>query len=477
MMNTLKRSFLFSLVFMTPVVFAVPTLQTGKNDQKQVSLTIYERDLALVRDVRQVPLQDGTVKVQFVDVSERIQPETVMLRDTSSGKISVVQIYFDNNLLSPRTLLESYVGKTVRVIQTNPATGAETQEPAQVLSAKNGIVLKIGDRIETSVPGRIVYDHIPDELQARPTLTAELTSRTSGNRQLELDYLTNGIGWNANYVALLNAGENRMNLSGWAAITNNSGTEFRNANVQLMAGSPNVTGARPMLMAAAARSAKFDAVPAGNEIAQESFSDYHLYTLPRKVTLSNNQSRQYALLNASDVKVKKEWVLDGGNYYYRSRMPNVSDNLPVNMTVEFRNSKSDRLGMPLPGGIVRFYQTDRNGNQQFLGESWMSHTPANDEVSLKMGESFDVTGSRKQTLFEILPSENQSVRQYESAYEIVLKNAKNTGVIVQVREPIPGSWRILQENYPHTKDGTTAVWRVSVPAGGQAILSYRVRVE
>ena len=112
-----------------------------------------------------------------------------------------------------------------------------------------------------------------------------------------------------------------------------------------------------------------------------------------------------------------------------------------------------------------------------LGESWMSHTPANDDVSLKMGESFDVTGSRKQTLFEILPSENQSVRQYESAYEIVLKNAKNTGVIVQVREPIPGSWRILQENYPHTKDGTTAVWRVSVPAGGQAILSYRVRVE
>lgn len=477
MMNMFKRSFLFSLVFVTPVVFAVPALQTGKNDQKQVSLTIYERDLALVRDVRQVPLQEGTVKVQFVDVSERIQPETVMLRDTSSGKISVVQIYFDNNLLSPRTLLESYVGKTVRVIKTNPATGAETQESAQVLSARNGVVLKMGDRIETSIPGRIVYDRIPDELQARPALTAELASRTSGNRQLELDYLTNGIGWNANYVALLNAGENRMNLSGWAAITNNSGTEFRNANVQLMAGSPNMTSARPMLMAAATRSAKFDAVPAGNEMAQESFSDYHLYTLPQKVTLSNNQSRQYALLSADNVKVKKEWVLNGGNYYYRSRMPDVSDSLPVNVTIEFRNAKSDRLGVPLPGGIVRFYQTDRNGNQQFLGESQMSHTPANDDVNLKMGESFDVTGSRKQTLFEVLPSGNQSVRRYESAYEIVLKNAKSAGVTVQVREPIPGSWQILQENYPHTKDGTTAVWRVAVPADGQATLSYRVRVE
>ena len=476
-MNTFKRSFLFSLVFVTPVVFAIPTLQTGKNDQKQLSLTIYERDLALVRDVRQVPLQDGALKVQFVDISERIQPETVMLRDTVSGKISVAQIYFDNNLLSPQTLLESYVGKTVRVIKTDPATGAETQESAQVLSARNGIVLKMGDRIETNVPGRLVYERIPEGLQASPTLTAELASKVSGSRQLELDYLTSGIGWNANYVALLNAGENRMDLSGWAAISNNSGTEFRNANVQLMAGSPNVTNARPMLMAAAARSAKFDAVPAGNEIAQESFSDYHLYTLPHKVTLSNNQSRQYALLSASDVKVKKEWILDGGNYYYRSRMPNVSDSLPVTMTVEFRNAKNNRLGMPLPGGIVRFYQTDGRGNQQFLGESRMSHTPANDDVTLRMGESFDVTGSRKQTLFKTGPSENQSVRKYESAYTIVLKNAKSTGVTVQVREPIPGSWQILQENYPHTKDGTTAVWRVAVPAGGQATLSYRVRVE
>lgn len=473
-MKSFNHSLLFSLIFITPLAFAATDVQTGKNDQKQVSLTIYERDLALVRDVRQVPLHNGTVKVRFADVSERIQPETVMLKDQSSGRISVAQIYFDNNLLTPQTLLESYVGKKVKLIKTNPVTGAETEEQAEVLSAQGGIILKIGNRIETSVPGRIVYDHIPNGLQARPTLTVELDSNTNRSQQLELDYLTNGIGWNANYVAQLNDSETRMNLSGWAAISNNSGTEFKNARVQLIAGSPNMTSPRPILMAAA-RSAKFDAMPAGNGISQESFADYHLYTLPQKVTLANNQTRQYSLLSASDVKVKKEWVLNGGNYYYRSRMPNVSDNLPVNMTVSFKNTKADRLGMPLPGGTVRFYQTDNRGNQQFLGESQLSHTPVNGAVSLKMGDSFDVTGSRKQTQYEVLPSQDPSIRIIESSYEIVLKNAKKNSVTVQVREPIPGNWQILQENLPHQKDGTVALWQVKVPADGESTLVYKVR--
>lgn len=476
-MKSFERSLLFALIFVPPFAFAATTLQTGKNDQKQVSLTIYERDLALVRDVRNVPLQHGNVKVRFVDVSERIQPETVMLKDLSSGRINVAQIFFDNNLLTPQTLLESHVGKKVTVVRTNPTTGAEIQEQAEVLSAQNGIILKIGNRIETSVPGRIVYDHIPDGLQAKPTLTIELDSNTSRSQQLELDYLTNGISWNANYVAQLNDKENRMNLSGWAAISNNSGTEFGNARVQLIAGSPNLTNARPMLMAAA-RSAKFDAVDAtSNQIAEESFADYHLYTLPNKVTLANNQTRQYSLLNANGVKVKKQWVLNGGSYYYRSRMTNISANLPVNVTVEFKNVKADRLGMPLPAGTVRFYQTDSRGNQQFLGESMMSHTPVEGVVNLKMGDSFDVTGSRKQTHFELLPSQDQSVRKYESTYEIVLKNAKSNSVTVQIREPIPGNWVVLEENHPHARDGMTAIWNIHVPANGQAALIYRVRVE
>ena len=472
-----RCALLFSLVFVVPAVLAVPVVQTSGTDQKQVSLTIYERDLALVRDVRQVPLQKGHMSVRFSDVSERIQPETVMLRSLVSGKITVSQICFDNNLLSPQTLLDSYVGKTVRVVRINPVTGIETEEPAQILSAQNGIVLKIGDRIETNVPGRIVFDRIPEGLHDRPVLTAELVAKNGGNDQIGLDYLTNGISWNAHYVARLNDKENRMDLSGWAAVSNHSGTEYRQAKIQLMAGNPNVTVAGPVLMAAASRSAKFDTMPASNRMARESFADYHLYTPPGRITLPDNQTRQYALLNANDVRIEKKWVMNGGNYYYRNRLSNAGDKSPVRMVVAFGNAGDDGLGIPLPGGAVRFYQVDDRGDQQFLGEGQMSHTPVGGTVSLEIGESFDVTGSRKQTRFESLSSPDRPNGKYESAYEVILKNAKNKSVTVQVREPIPGDWQILQENYPHARDGMVAVWNIRIPANGQATLNYHVRVE
>ena len=476
-MMTFRHSLLFSLVFVAASVLAAPVVQTGKADQKQISLTIYERDLAMVRDVRQLPLQNGDVNVRFGDISERIQPETVMLKNLSSGKLTVDQICFDNNLLSKQTLLDHYVGKMVRVVRTNPVTGTETEEPAQILSVRNGIVLKIGDRIETDVPGRIVFDRIPEGLHGKPVLTVGMTSKNGGGRRLELDYLTNGISWSAHYIARLNEKENRMNVSGWAVVSNNSGTEYREAKVQLIAGNPNVAMARPVLMAAAARSAKLDAMPVSNEASQESFADYHLYTLPYRITLSNDQTRQYALLNSDDVRIVRKWVMNGASYYYRNRLSNAGDRLPVDMEIAFRNIAGDGLGVPLPGGTIRFYQTDDRGDQQFLGESRMSHTPVDGTVNLKIGESFDVTGSRKQTRFELLPSKDQATRKYESAYEIVLKNAKNKSVTVQIREPIPGDWRVLQENYPHVRDGMMAVWNIRVPANGQSILSYHVRVE
>ena len=169
--------------------------------------------------------------------------------------------------------------------------------------------------------------------------------------------------------------------------------------------------------------------------------------------------------------------MNGASYYYRNRLSNAGDRLPVDMEIAFRNIDGDGLGVPLPGGTIRFYQTDDRGDQQFLGESRMSHTPVDGTVNLKIGESFDVTGSRKQTRFELLPSKDSATRKYESAYELVLKNAKNKSVTVQIREPIPGDWRVLQENYPHVRDGMMAVWNIRVPANGQSILSYHVRVE
>ena len=231
-MMTFRHSLLFSLVFVAASVLAAPVVQTGKADQKQISLTIYERDLAMVRDVRQLPLQNGDVNVRFGDISERIQPETVMLKNLSSGKLTVDQICFDNNLLSKQTLLDHYVGKMVRVVRTNPVTGTETEEPAQILSVRNGIVLKIGDRIETDVPGRIVFDRIPEGLHGKPVLTVGMTSKNGGGRRLELDYLTNGISWSAHYIARLNEKENRMLFSQvFYTCNHRNGVDFYNKQI------------------------------------------------------------------------------------------------------------------------------------------------------------------------------------------------------------------------------------------------------
>jgi hypothetical protein len=218
-------------------------------------------------------------------------------------------------------------------------------------------------------------------------------------------------------------------------------------------------------------------MPVSNEVSQESFADYHLYTLLYRITLSNNQTRQYALLNSDDVRIVRNWVINGASYYYRNRLSNADDRLPVDMEIAFRNIAGDGLGVPLPGGTIRFYRMDDRGDQQFLEESRMSHIPVDGTANLKIGESFDVTGSRKQIRFELLPSKDLATGKYESAYESVLKNAKNKSVTVQIREPIPGSWRILQENYPHARDGMMAVWNIRVPANGQSILNYHIRVE
>lgn len=456
---------------------AASVQETTIADQKAIFLTVYEQDTALVKDVRDVALNAGSVKLQFSGVSERIQPETALLFSQGRSGIRVSQVYFDTHLLTPQNLLKSYVGKDVGVIRTNPANGEETREVAKLLSAQDGVVLQLGNRIETTVPGRIVFDRVPPGMQASPVLTVELQSPSAGKERLELDYLTSGLSWQANYVAELDAEGKRMNFSGWAMIANRSETPFENAGVQLVAGSLNRATAQPVMFAALRSEAKIDAAAPNDTVAEEAFADYHLYTVPGRVTIAANQSRQFSLLAARDVRVKKEWVVNGNAYSYQSRLNEASQALPVGVYIDFDNRKGAGFGVALPKGVVRFYQKDRQGHLQLVGESRLPHTPVDGSVRLKLGEAFDVTATRKQTAFESLPSTDSSVRISESAYEIVLKNAKPERVTVQVRESIPGSWKIVQENEPHTRDGTTAVWNVKVPAKGQTTLRYRVRVE
>lgn len=443
--------------------------QVGLDAQTGVSVTIYNQDLALVRDVRKIDLAAGANSLAFVDVSALMRPETALLA-VDGVETSVLEQNFNFDLLTPLKLLEKSVGRTVRVVTTNPQTGAETVEEAVVLSVADGVVLQIGDRIETASPGRIVFAEVPPNLRSRPTLVIDAESGAAGPATAELSYLTGGLGWAADYVAELSADEKTLDLNGWVTLTNQSGTDYRDAKLQLVAGDVHrveeaMYKNMDMVSATAAQPAP--------QMAEEALFEYHLYTLGRPTTIGQNQTKQVALLTADKVPVDKEFRftnLSGGSYHY-----NLGEQQRVNATVfiSFQNSEDDNLGLPLPRGTVRVYKADGSGQVQFVGEDAIDHTPKNEDVRLTLGQAFDVTARAVQTRFEQL-----SDRVYESAYEIEFKNAKPEPVTVALVEDLPGEWKILEESVQHEAvNAFRARWEIQVPAEGSAKLTYSVRIE
>ncbi|MDR2220732.1 MAG: DUF4139 domain-containing protein [Methylobacillus sp.] len=454
-------------------------IRSTLDDQKSVAVTIYNENLALIKDQRTITLGSGQSALAFRDVSAQMRPETALLRSLNQpGKLAVIEQNFNFDLLTPQKLLEKFVGKTVGIVKTHPTTGAETIEQAQVLSANNGVVLKMGDRIETGVPGRIIYNDVPANLRDRPTLTMALNNGGAAQQDVELSYLSGGLGWKADYVAELNANDDKLDLSGWVTLTNTSGTTYRNAKLQLVAGDVNrVQDEINYRMQGAAMERAAPAAPA-DKMAEESLLEYHLYTLDRPTTIAENQTKQVALLSASQVPVRKELLLQGSNYYYSSSYGDLGQKMKVAVYVEFDNKESAHLGMPLPKGIIRVYKKDGAGNAQFVGEDSIDHTPKNEKVRLKLGESFDVTADKKQTDFKKLPNPAKGTAMFESAYEITLKNARKEAVTVVVQEPIPADWKVLNASHPHEKAASnTAVWKINVPAEGKTTLTYRVQVK
>lgn len=452
--------------------------RTTLADQREVAVTIYNDNLALVKDQRRVLLHPGTQSLAFRDVSAKMRAETALLRSLSApGALTVLEQNFDFDLLTPQKLLEKYVGETVQVVRVHPATGAETSETATVLAANNGVVLKVGERIETGIPGRLVFASVPPNLRDRPTLVMALDNSGSAQQDVELSYLTSGLAWRADYVVELSAADDRLDMSGWVTLTNTSGASYRHARLQLVAGDVNQVAplrerSQAMMMAAPAAMAKVQ-----DKLAQESLFEYHLYTLGRTTTIAENQTKQVALLAASGVPARKELLLQGNDYYYQSSVGELGQKLKVAVFLEFDNKDSARLGLPLPRGIVRVYKKDTAGNAQFIGEDRIDHTPKNEKVRLKLGDVFDVTADKRQTDFKKVASGGKYNYAFESAYEFTLKNAKKEAVVVTVQEPLPGDWEILSASQPHTKDAAhTARWSIKVPAEGSTRLNYRALV-
>jgi len=273
------------------------------DDQTNLGITIYNDNLALVRDSRSVMVPKGRSTLAIVDVSAQIQAETALLEGNG---FEVLEQNFDFDLLTPQKLLEKAVGQTVRLYRENPATGAETVETATILSTNGGTVLQIGDRIEVkgpmaSLPGRLVFDQIPANLRARPTLSMDVESENKGRHDVTLNYLTGGLGWKADYVAYLNEGDDEIALQGWVTLTNHSGTSFNNAQVQLVAGSVNrVVQRAPRQMDRIRLSAAPESKSAG--VSEEQLSEYHLYSLPLKTTVADKQTKQLVFLEAPKIK-------------------------------------------------------------------------------------------------------------------------------------------------------------------------------
>ncbi|MGA8035822.1 MAG: DUF4139 domain-containing protein [Candidatus Acidiferrales bacterium] len=451
---------------------------TTDKERTDLAITVYNANLALVRDVRQIQIQPGIFPLRFEDVSASINPVTVHFRSlTDPSKLSVVEQNYEYDLLDPQKLLQKYVGREVTLVRAESDAGstryAETK--ATLLSDNGAPVWRIGSEIVTGIPtDNYKFPDLPGNLYSRPTLMWTLDNRGAASQKVEASYLTSGMNWNADYVLTVSRDEKSADLNGWVTLTNSSGVGYENAKLQLVAG--KVHQVEPMRVKAMAMQsvaiARMDAPAPPFE--QESFSEYHLYTLDRKTSIQNNESKQISLLSGSDVPIEKYLAVEGDRYYYRNPQ-GIGNGVtqPVKVFYRFKNTQKNGLGMPLPAGTVRVYEADSKGGIQFVGEDNIEHTPKDENIRIYTGEAFDVVCTRKQLDYKKISSNT-----YEMQYEITLRNHKDGPVTVDVREPFGGDWEILDSNFKWTKlDSTTAGFEIPVDKDGTSTLNYRVRVK
>ncbi len=459
------------------VAAKTPALSTTEKDQVDLAVTVYNSNLALVRDVRQIHLSAGVFPLHFEDVAASINPATVHFRSLSEpAKLSVVEQNYEYDLLDPAKLLQKYVGREVTLVRAEKDAGSTrwVETKALLLSDNNGPVWKIGDEIVTGMStDSYRFPDLPGNLYSRPTLVWTLDNRGANAQKVEASYLTENMSWKADYVLTVTRDEKAADLDGWVTLTNNSGVAYGNAKLQLVAGEVHqVTRLMTQESMGKAMVAR-EAAPAP-QFTQEGFSEYHLYSLERRTSIQNSESKQISLLNGTGVPVEKYLMVEGQAYYYRN--PQGIGNAvpqPVKVYYRFKNEEKGGLGMPLPAGTVRVYQADSKGGVQFVGEDNIQHTPKDETLKIYIGNAFDVVCERKQTDYKKLSS-----NQFEMEYAITLRNHKDGPVKVEVREPVGGDWEVVSSNFKPMKLDSTAIgFQVPVEKDGSATLTYRVRVK
>jgi hypothetical protein len=473
----LHHSVLAKSTSQAPAQAADGTMTTTLADQSDLALTVYNSNLSLVRDVRQLTLPAGETRLRFMDIAASINPATVHFRSlVEPTRLSVIEQNYEYDLLDPNKLLQKFVGREVTLVRAKFTSGSTEYDEvkATLLSFNGSPVWKIGNEIVTGVSYESIrFPELPENLYERPTLLWTLRNTGARSHRVEASYLTANLSWSADYVLNVAKDETSGDLDGWVTLVNHSGTAFKNAQLQLVAGDlhrdlpingRNFTNATLAGVVNAAAPAPFQ---------QESFSEYHLYSLNRRTSIFDQESKQISLLNASRFPLRKVYVVNGQSYYYRvAAQPGAPVKDPVQVFYKFKNEEKAGLGMPLPSGTIRVYQADSRGGSLFVGEDHIDHTPKDEEISLHIGNAFDIVAERKQTDYKKL-----SDRLYEFEYEITLRNHKDAPITVEVNEPIGGDWEMVSSSYKFTKTAAFAAqFQVPVDKDGTSVLRYRVRV-
>jgi hypothetical protein len=444
-------------------------LTSSLKDQQDVAVTIYNSNVGLVKDIRLIDFRPGIHELKFMDVAAKIDPTTVHIKSLINGSsLNILEQNYEYDLLSPQKLLEKFVGQKVQLATINPETKKEEIVEATLLSTQGGNIFQIGDKISIGHPGRILLSKIPENLISQPTLEWMLENKLSKPQKLEASYLTSGINWKADYVAVVNKLDTTTDLTGWVTIDNRSGATYQNALLKLVAGDINRVQPEAQMDYARAKMAAKEA--ASPQFKEESFFEYHLYTLDRRTTIKDNQTKQMTLLDANQVPIKKLFIFSGNPqyYYYQDQSSNKQK---IGVFLELENSKKNNLGIPLPKGTIRVYKEDKDGSLQFVGEDRIDHTPKDEKFKIKIGKAFDVVGERIQTDYKRL---GRNV--FEVAFEMSLRNHKNEDIKVFVEEPIPGDWEMLSNTHPYEKLNAHLIrFEVPVAKDKEEKAKYRIR--
>ena len=449
------NSKIFNLaLFLFPVLF----LFAQESNQKSVAITVYNNNLGVVKDLRTLDIKSGLSTIKLTDVAQYIDPTSVHIG--IEGEI--LEQNFQYDLVSMEKILTKYLDKSIQLVNSKgellegillTANGNQI-----VLQKKDGGLLMLSDISEY----QISVNALPEGLITKPTLVWLLKSPKSGKQDVEVSYQTSGMNWHAEYVAVLNKNDTALDLNSWVSIDNRSGATFKNAKLKLIAGDVNLV--KPQNNG---RRYKGDIVmmeAMQPQFEEKEFFEYHIYNLQRPTTLSNNETKQVSLFEANNVKANKKYYYKGGNYY------NNNPNQKVAVIIEFENSKSNNLSIPMPKGKVRVYKSDGDA-LEFIGEDLIDHTPKNEKLKLKIGEAFDIVVNDVQTN-NIKIAERVS----EQEYEITIKNKKNENIVVDVERNLGANWTILNSSLDFEKiNSQNILFKVPVKAEGETVLKYKVR--